>query len=183
MLRKQNKKACENSSTGSFVVVNPQCTGNLAENLVTVCYDDDCSQKDVLYLCPECTQALKKDAKKYGYSVEVDPLDKVMKESRGDDEDDYRIKHKEDREELRRFRDNKEKRQKPRQADRSKRMLEGKEFSLPTEKSVEELQADLSDCLTEEGAMAWRSFEYAKRRLKAINEIVEDALGLYLRGK
>lgn len=41
-----------------------------------------------------------------------------------------------------------------------------------------ELLAALLDCITYRGAVADRNFEYASRRLKAINEIAQSAIAL-----
>ncbi|MGC9100845.1 MAG: hypothetical protein ACP5HC_06275 [Caldisericum sp.] len=72
------KLVCENASdNGQGVGIKPQCWNNQAEVKVTVFYKNcmgDESESDTMYLCKECTKALKKLARKYGHKVRTTKL-------------------------------------------------------------------------------------------------------------
>ena len=57
---------CENASTGITTVITPRCWNNIALMTVIVDYG---SERDVFELCGPCSDAIKRDARKYGYEV------------------------------------------------------------------------------------------------------------------
>jgi len=59
---------CERRSTKGNVSY-PTCFNNKAELKLIVEYNE--CDKDILYLCNSCGEAIKKDAEKHGYKVNI----------------------------------------------------------------------------------------------------------------
>lgn len=60
---------CENSSSGMYRIVSPQCWKGKVSKEVTVTYNE--VESDTLRLCAECAKDLKKDARRLGYAVSI----------------------------------------------------------------------------------------------------------------
>jgi len=66
----QRRIYCENASIlGSGCSIYPQCYNGKKEYEVIIIYND--VDKDILYLCKECLENLKKDCRKHGYKVKA----------------------------------------------------------------------------------------------------------------
>jgi hypothetical protein len=61
-------KFCDNdSSSGGYPVVSPQCYKGRATRLVTVRYNE--VESDSLCLCEDCARLLKREAKRHRYQI------------------------------------------------------------------------------------------------------------------
>jgi len=77
---RHNSKRCENASTTGSNIGIPQCFNNIAKFKVVVKYD---GEEDTLYLCQDCMETLRKDARKHGYSVSKNKLSETNPGPRG----------------------------------------------------------------------------------------------------
>lgn len=73
MFGKNEKNICQNSSSKTNNIINPQCYKNEATKSVKVIYTRGIDESEVLSLCDECAKAIKKDAEAHGYEVEIKP--------------------------------------------------------------------------------------------------------------
>jgi len=65
---------CDNNSiNGDGISLKPQCYNNKAKYYVTIHYNES-TDKDIVILCHNCLQYLKKDIKKYNYKITLDIL-------------------------------------------------------------------------------------------------------------
>lgn len=63
---------CENSFRSGNYGFNPKCFDGKVEFELSVFYDKYLSENsDHLLLCKECTELIKKDARRHGYKVKI----------------------------------------------------------------------------------------------------------------
>jgi len=67
----QHRTLCENNSSLTNNIINPQCSDGKKEYEVTILYDGKYGEKVTLWLCAQCTEVIKKDCKKHGYGISV----------------------------------------------------------------------------------------------------------------
>jgi len=58
---------CDNASRRGSGCFNPQCCDGKREYRCTVIYNQGMYDSDTLVLCAECTENLKREARKHGY--------------------------------------------------------------------------------------------------------------------
>jgi len=65
----QKRVLCENSNRLTNNIINPKCYDGKKEYKVTIQYNE--CERDTLFLCPSCMNAIKKDCRKQGYAVKT----------------------------------------------------------------------------------------------------------------
>lgn len=63
----QRRTLCENASQLGTSIPVPSCMNGRKEYKVVVYYNE--LERDILYLCKECRDAIKRDARRHGYKV------------------------------------------------------------------------------------------------------------------
>lgn len=68
----QKRVLCENASRLGIPIFSPSCESGKKEYEVVVYYNE--AERDILHLCRECRNRIKRDARRHGYKVRTAKL-------------------------------------------------------------------------------------------------------------